>query len=651
MMKTGLRRFVVGAGVAGLLAASAMASTPTFTLTLAGIKRPGQDAVIFQNFTSDPFDFTDQCDPNDDQCPALAGPGSECVLTEVLVSGLWRFRCSPIRGIVPLLCVGGPTPGKPCEHNADCAPGTCTASLVGSGDQIAIDVYLSGWDDDLDMGICTDHVTECAMSGTPPCPGRHCEFDHTPCFDPCSPPQLCVPDECMPGPRLGAYQWTPDPDSFVSTTTGDASAAMYVAPISCDVDADCRHGRVSPGQCTCGDATCQPNGTCTRNAAAYINHLRADFLCKDCRFHITDVSLYSLQFFSAFNIGLEDDQKEEYVGTLWLQVPNQAYGTYNLALIDDPNFTMVIDELALDYDSANIEGLQIEVADPCAGFDPTVDCIEPPSVCHWVKCVVVDGVPTCVLEYRDCEEEVGSGYECIVAEGGCVPVGACCVDPCTGECQDLSLVQCVHLDGFWLGHYSTCQGIGGACDTSCIFSGPIDWTSSVPPSGVLDARQPHDVNDQWPLFGIDTIVVNGDYWGGSECFELCETDCEGPPNRVEYVVQNPPGTNTIRLLRPITPGGVTSITFCGPYESTGTFASLPGDTNADGVSNADDITELVECCLNRSCVPAHGEYSCDIDHSGSSTGADVLRVLDLLSGAGEFTQAWDGVQLTTAGCP
>ena len=146
-MRTRLGHLMVAAGVAGLLAVSAVASTPTFTLTLAGIKKPGQDVVIFRNFTSNPFDLTDQCDPNDDQCPALAGPGSECVLTEIVVSGLFRYRCSPIRGIVPLLCVGGPTPGQACEDDADCVPGTCTSSFVEPGDQIAIDVDREAfWD-------------------------------------------------------------------------------------------------------------------------------------------------------------------------------------------------------------------------------------------------------------------------------------------------------------------------------------------------------------------------------------------------------------------------------------------------------------------------------------------------------------------------
>jgi hypothetical protein len=375
---------------------------------------------------------------------------------------------------------------------------------------------------------------------------------------------------------------------------------------------------------------------------------RADVLCKDCQSYITDVNLVDLTYTIVPSMGLGDDQKEEYVGTLWLQVPNQGASTYHLDLINDPNFTTVMDERLVDYDSVNVEGLQVEVYTPCDGFDVAAECGEPTNVCGVWTCVSLSGEPICIELERDCEKELGPGYDCDIGAGGCVPFRACCLGNDHTTCRVRSVLQCSDQGGLWLDASLTC-GPPNPC-MNC--EGALDWASSVPPSGVLDARQPRDVDDGTILQGIDCVVVTGDSSLNPACFTLCETESEGSDNDLT-VVEAPVGTYTITLDRRITPGAVTQITFNEGEnnESAGTYSSLPADTNADQVSDVDDIIELVECCLNQSCVPAHGEYSCDIDHSGSSNGADVLRVLDLLNGAGDFTRAWDGAQLTTTGCP
>jgi hypothetical protein len=73
--------------------------------------------------------------------------------------------------------------------------------------------------------------------------------------------------------------------------------------------------------------------------------------------------------------------------------------------------------------------------------------------------------------------------------------------------------------------------------------------------------------------------------------------------------------------------------------------------SANLTSDALDIVAMSACCLNEFCVPAYGEYSCDIDHSGTTTAADLVRLLDLLNGAGEFTRPWEGEDLIESGCP
>lgn len=55
--------------------------------------------------------------------------------------------------------------------------------------------------------------------------------------------------------------------------------------------------------------------------------------------------------------------------------------------------------------------------------------------------------------------------------------------------------------------------------------------------------------------------------------------------------------------------------------------------------------------LNDVAPPLHGLYSEDIDHSGVFTSADLLRLIDLLNGAGAY-DPWNGTPLPdSAGCP
>jgi hypothetical protein len=177
---------------------------------------------------------------------------------------------------------------------------------------------------------------------------------------------------------------------------------------------------------------------------------------------------------------------------------------------------------------------------------------------------------------------------------------------------------------------------------------------------VVDARQPRSFDDGTVLLGIDTIIADGPSDAHPDCWALCETLPEDETaNAIADVVEdaNGDGTSryTITLQRRITPGALTEITYkswSGATEVAGEFTSLPGDTGADGISGThsgndeiprtEDITVLFNCCLNETCTPAFGNYSCDIDHSGDATSADILRLIDVLNGAGEFLMPWDG---------
>ncbi len=317
-------------------------------------------------------------------------------------------------------------------------------------------------------------------------------------------------------------------------------------------------------------------------------------------------------------------------------------------------------------------------------------------VCTRGSCCLMEG--TCTVNTVDlaCPSEMGdfrAGDSCTEV---CRPRGACCQEQ--GECEDNVVPQdCADVLNTF--HFaSRCDDVGDTCTTSgacCLGGGvctvmeyvacndqggryfshglPCDpmlccpdadasgvvWTD--PPAGVIDARQPREVGQGTVLQGIDTIEVNGPADANAACWTLCETEVEGSENNIASVVEDPPGTYTIEFERRITPGAVTKITYTswsGATEETGIFTSLPGDTGADGTSGyagglaTRDVITLVACCLNQSCTPPFDEYSCDIDHSGAVTGADVLRLIDLLNGSGEFLRMWDGQSAHDDGeCP
>jgi hypothetical protein len=172
-------------------------------------------------------------------------------------------------------------------------------------------------------------------------------------------------------------------------------------------------------------------------------------------------------------------------------------------------------------------------------------------------------------------------------------------------------------------------------------AGLVTWDE--PPGGVLDARQPRKIDDAGAAQGIDTLVVRAPTLIDPPCWSLCETLAEGPDNHITGVLDDGQGTYTLTLERRITPGAVTRITYASPTPQTGTFTSLPGDSNSDGVSAADDIAAMVHCCLIGGCATPSA-YRCDINHSGGIDSADMLRVIDLHNGAGEFTRAWQNAQ-------
>jgi len=427
----------------GLLTSSALGSTPTFSFKLAGI-----NGEMFRDI---------ECSTDAD-CPA----GSPCTLIEVIFPGNFEPRCGPIAEVRPR-CVGGTTPGATCAFDAECGgvDGVCE-SLVERGDNLVIEAYVSGWDQDLETGICNNR-DECTIALND-CTGKHCSVSQTLCFGDigCPPGETCVEDDCLPWPLLGAYQWTLDCSSFVSTTAPHARRLMHTV-LPCGNDDDCDHGYDFNSQCTCARAICD-SGICSPEATAYVELLdfRYIFPCPwlflPHEIHI-DTSTCDYVFADAHpGCAAEDAQAEDYVGTMWLTVPMGAAGRYEVNFYREQTF--VTDPFGERLPAPNLEPLVVEIPDPCVGY------VCPPSeiACYDRVCRIVAGEPTCVRQ-DICDPE----SHCDPELGLCVWWGwtrpCCFVD---GSCAELSAVQCRLSGGQWRFDMlfcdpNPCEPVGACC--------------------------------------------------------------------------------------------------------------------------------------------------------------------------------------------
>lgn len=192
-------------------------------------------------------------------------------------------------------------------------------------------------------------------------------------------------------------------------------------------------------------------------------------------------------------------------------------------------------------------------------------------------------------------------------------------------------------------------------------------SSSDPSDGTEDARQPHPQSDCSPgaRQGIgsedEPIIITLSEGGANnlDCWALCETGIEEvdtgagcgtlDANAIKTLTETSTGVYEIVLDRPISAGHWTTVTYRGD-DTYVSYASLPADANADETSSSVDILDHIDCCLNHTCTPPFGNYSCDIDHSGAVNSSDLLTLIDLLNGSGKFI-VWNGESLPANSCP
>jgi hypothetical protein len=229
----------------------------------------------------------------------------------------------------------------------------------------------------------------------------------------------------------------------------------------------------------------------------------------------------------------------------------------------------------------------------------------------------------------------------LTEQGNPCAVGACCF----GEvCIDGQPQDTCETTGVWMGPDTTCD-----CNP-CIGIDQAD-----PPSGTVDARQPHPVDSALPRQGIGSVdepmtITLGEV-GLEACFDLCETVVDPllGVNAIGTVVDLGGGVYEIVLDHAITAGAVTTI----QYNGDGSFVeyiSHPANADADAGSAPADILVIIDV-LNEVRTPVHGHYSQDIDHDGDYGPADILRLIDLLNGAGAYDSWLDVLLPQNTSCP
>ena len=170
---------------------------------------------------------------------------------------------------------------------------------------------------------------------------------------------------------------------------------------------------------------------------------------------------------------------------------------------------------------------------------------------------------------------------------------------------------------------------------------PLAVVASAPENEAIDARQPSDPNGSDPAgWRSFDLTFNGETClaSPSDFFVSQEGGTPDPLGIAGFQRLVPDGVR-ILLNRIIDPAAWTTVTHDPTGESV-RVGFLPGDANANGTSDSDDILAVIEH-LNEQADPPFAIWQCDIDRSDSCGPADILRIVDLLNGA-ETYEIWNG---------
>jgi hypothetical protein len=227
------------------------------------------------------------------------------------------------------------------------------------------------------------------------------------------------------------------------------------------------------------------------------------------------------------------------------------------------------------------------------------------------------------------------------------PRGACCIE---GACVfDQPRNTCLNVGGTFVGIGATCTPDPCSCPITTILTAD-------PPSGTVDARQPHAVGAAIPRWGIGSAdepihLTLGASGASADCFTLCETSLDplAGANDIASVEDLGGGNYVITLMHAITPGAITELRYTNDPTPV-TYMSHPANVNNDTAAGPADILYLIDVLNGVSAAP-FGLYSVDVDRSGQPGPPDILRLIDLLNGAGTFDSWLNTARPANGGCP
>ncbi|MHC5110925.1 MAG: hypothetical protein ACYTHJ_13730 [Planctomycetota bacterium] len=154
-----------------------------------------------------------------------------------------------------------------------------------------------------------------------------------------------------------------------------------------------------------------------------------------------------------------------------------------------------------------------------------------------------------------------------------------------------------------------------------------------PSDTIIDARQPSSL-DGTTLYGWSTWQLGNaadcEAIGFAAPDQFAVSSLTGPAPTVDSVDLNDPVT--VILSEPISTGAWTEF-YYDVYEESICVGYLPGDVNANRLTNGFDIRTLIDVLEGNQTL---GIHSTDIDRNDVTEVDDILRLVDLLNGADEF---------------
>ncbi len=276
--------------------------------------------------------------------------------------------------------MGGPNKCSSCPTQI------VPAGQMAPGDVVRVEAYVSSWDAEPNRGVCDGDPAQgqsgvCNNIGMS-CPGRHCANNGSSCLTDlnCS-GSTCIQNTCVAFPRAGGYTVTIEGDSLASGLTGRLDLhEISCEPADCAILGQglcpCAQFYTFPNDCSCTASVCSAStNLCDRNASAFIDRVRPDFLfvagphVPIIAFLVLGDIEYTSFLFNSLVFGVVDNGTKRNVGTALLKASPDADGIFTVTFWKNPNTTFLVQANAAVFDGNVYQDLIIHVEPCCASLN------------------------------------------------------------------------------------------------------------------------------------------------------------------------------------------------------------------------------------------------------------------------------------------